>query len=1635
MNFKYFFVLLSFLYIFTYTTMISSSSIFTRFYGDSFIGQAAQMPEFSETQYNQYNINLALKHATQNNFAVLEPCYGISRGFLEQKVRCIKKNIQGNLIFGMDGKTDTNDHSNMILGCITSQGMFVQDFGSSGFVLLPCYQSEEYISDIIQDVSGRYIVAGYGSTGSILRCYESFGDELWIADNGFIGSKVVTLGLQDTRRVLVGHQITPYRAQLAAYNLDDGSVDVTFNSNSHTPGGIDAADFGLHLGILHNVIILQDKIVILYTNYVTGCVDIAFLDSCGSGLITPADAHLDCHSIITDVFSGVGHLSYVYSVIDHALSTMIIAAQSGQRIYCVKYTINSSDISCVFKSTMSLNTDTIVIKKMEYLPDGSMMLCGYNQSSFQPIIFKIQSNGRIDNSFILSNQKFFLADPGILTNQSEHCINFYFDTISEEIIIAGCKQVYDNYILPLIMPLPYNHVQTDTINPITPEYLDTTVSDDSLSFLHVTSMQDWQLIADYIIYAVQSNKDDSLYVVFTNGAEIVIGLLDSSLQPIITYGEKGLSSFESMDSIESVMVDQQNRVTIAGKDRKIDKIVRYDKYGQVEKIIMPSVAQDVVVLAEQQSGTIVGSALLQKQNIMYGYQNTGDTLVSSFGLACHDGYFETSCNGAIKDLVIDQQDAIYGIWQDHQQCIYLGKIMPNGSRFVSDFNYGKPVKTDIIAQGKMHVAINQDQNILVAAQTDQGVSFCLYDGLSGQPLAAIQSLFFIDHCALEKIVATGSDFIGMIVTSDTTLLCRLFGQTGLLDPSIIDVASKIEFSLSDAACHFNNVTLQSDGKIILSGSCNQAPFLMKLYGYSSYGEYYKFPGRACAGKVDTTLLYSSQIKSSIVDGSGGTFNFNSLSQGVFNLDGYAIKRLYKYANGTMLYCADNGINSMIFRLLSNMSLDTLADGGSGFNESQTPGYIILPGCCHVTSLYVNEQGIIFVAGGSTQNWAAIFNHDGTTLSTWSMPMDNGSQEIYQVGQQSFGRYIVAGQNASQGVVYGYTPSGLLDQNFGVNGVYSTGINAPISDFFIDKFDALTVVYALNGSCVIQKISPQALDFTTLDNGTAIDNIIDNQIKIVQDVAGNMIIAAITDAGFVLKKYDDNGNDLSVQPIIINGLDSSPCSFGKLYVTTDNKIGLVGYQIEAGIIILSRLDENFNLDVTFNSGSVLLIENSPMNMVYDATVYLDSRIMIVGGSSLTPNPYLLRIFGDAYVDLVAQSPLQAIACTNDYTLTQSTSTGISCYSMDAGPAQGQQARAVALQGSDIFIALDGQSTANNEHRIFLQKMTQQGTMAHDFGVQGKVEYPHLYQHEYVQDMFLYQDNNNIYKALLAGYVVHNVLDIKNSLLTQYDLTHQSLDEDFGGFSGDFPGYAFGHIQAFFHVTRQSCGRIIASGIDQSGHGVIVGFTSQGRIDKSFGYYGYVYLLTTGICKHFVDDQNRIVIGYYDSDGHIILTRMMQDGKSYDSSFNQAGAIIVSNMLVEQGLHGDFSLACDAQHNIVVAAVVNFGIDIQIDRYTSQGIFDCSYTITSAMLGGTVDLTLNKILVDMQGYVTIIAYDTQVASNIVVPRLLPDFSGLDVTANATNTPGFLKYVITQDTQHVVNDAIISDDGRMILVGSQS
>jgi len=812
-------------------------------------------------------------------------------------------------------------------------------------------------------------------------------------------------------------------------------------------------------------------------------------------------------------------------------------------------------------------------------------------------------------------------------------------------------------------------------------------------------------------------------------------------------------------------------------------------------------------------------------------------------------------------------------------------------------------------------------------------------------------------------------------------------------------------------------------------------------------------GASYDDSVDNTVPYNQGYEDGYPEGYAARIGFTDLTfatsgvlflQDVAGVDsGLGTPRvMYVYDSGDnagkILIAIAYGSDTTLLKLNSDYTADTSFGGGTGA--------IVVPNLLNPTALQVDFDGNILVSAGTTGSGSGQLQRvlaDGSGVDlVFASPLDNG----YVARIQSLTRIVLAGRSSDgQGSLVAINSvDGSVDETFGSDGYYKIPSTSAFSDAVVYSNNHILVAYKdENDNAVVQRVLPEG---STLDDafvfGTSISSVdASTDVKIALDKDDKIIVVARNvDGDFVASRYGVDGAD-DVGPVTITL--SSDSVLEKIVTLSDGSTLILGYDTEiVGYesrlnLIVIRLNSSFVVDETFRTYSSADYSVGDMDKFTAIDVVAGPAVIVVGHDATATAGALTRLISDVTVTKVSQNQsVIAESGTLDATLG---TTGIQFFAQaGSDTASLQVARAIALKSNNNYVvALDGRDPDDSpSSRIFLNLFNTDGQLDTDFGTDGQIQLPTQYDHQYVKDMVVFATPAGIYKAIIAGYAASTTLSLNSSLLMQFDFASASLDNGFGGFYGDASGTVAGHAAQINTVARQSSGRIIAGGEQADGSGLLLGYSSLGHLDKSFGVEGYCFQGITGIYTQVVDSSDNIVIAYDNGSGQVIVARVLADGSSLDGTFNNGG----TPGYVATGISGvtaidQIRLAIDSLGRILVAAVNNAGQDVVIKRYEADGSSVVSQTIAGATDIGTAvtTLTLGQLLIDENGKAIIVgsALDAD-GSWMIIVRTTTGITALDSTFNST---GYIKYQVdVNNTSRQLFDALVHLEGRIIAVGNE-
>jgi uncharacterized delta-60 repeat protein len=1473
-------------------------------------------------------------------------------------------------------------------------------FGSTGVATI---SGKDNISDM-------FVANGTDDDASIFVCGDDAG-AMWAAKISADGATVTQVTVpsvsagttltngyvirQSTNgRVLVGG-VTSTSGVIAAFKSDLSGMDVSFGNGSGT-GYYRTGDAN---PIVDMAVDSYDRIYVARKDANAGSPIIKVQRLFANG--TAVDTSFGSGTITISQTAALQGTT-VRCALDASNDRLVVAVQDGTSTNNVWKIRRYSTVDGAAKGsldTVTITSKVINLRALLIDSDEYIYAVGYNSTDGYGVVARIESTGGntigLDTTFATTGiANLNTGSMTIVSSASLHP--------DRRIRLYGQNGDGSAAYAARVFGDDYNSQVTEEIFRAQDGAIDQTIdaADNANGVALLQDVSGWSALDQ--VYAVHALADGSLLFATCNGTNLVIAKSNADLSPDTSFSTDGLTSAVAFVTVDSMIVDADGKIVVSGTGAAdAQKVVRFTSAGAVDTTFSSSLSctygNQVV---EQKSGRYLVAGYKGSAGSVNAYRSTGVDDIT-YGPAANAGWYATGVDAVVKDIVLDSNDNAYIAYID--TTVKLEKISANGSEKVAAFGSGAAVNTGISGTGVVKLAINSAGNILVAATTSAGVVTRLYNGSTGAAIAPAQLITDTNTPILGDVaVDTDNDFVVAVYTTtsgqESVKVIRLVAADGTVDSSF--GTSGVTATTSDSAAFAYGVSIRPDGKILVGGGdINNDPIVFQVYGDSYIAQTEQFPGKEAAGLLDTTLYPTS-----------GALNLDDRVT-VTGLNGSAVKRMYEYGDGRMLLVCENGSDTILMRLYKDLTIDTT------FNAV---GYLTISGKTTARGLFVDADGQIFVAGGATTSWVRAYTSAGAALSGWVTPTQNLSGGAYEILQQSCERTILAGQNTN-GTLYGYTTSGILDQSFGSAGVVDTGVAFPIADMSIDSTDRILIVHVDgSGNSVLKRVSNDGDSIATLA-GTALTNVSGDKLRVVQDGSGNIVVGAATTTGFKLRAYDSTGADRAGSNLITINTGHNTMHIANLYVTSDDKTVLVGYNTTNNNIIVARINAAFSaLDSTFNGGAVLSTTIGDMNLVYDAVVHTDNRITLGGGASGTADPYLGRVFGDSYVTTVNQFRAEGVAGVIDTTHGTSGTLNYGSVAINFGTSTG---KAIINNGDGgYYLAMDNSSGSK------ITKMTSSNTLDTTFNADG------------------YADNAP------AG-VAAMIMDGSGRLVTVgtdgssagwiYRLdTNGDADTSFG--SSGVTSVASSSANAVVELTL---GRLVVAG--KRTNGCLRAYTDAGELDITFNSLGSTpgeYSLsgnTNGIYALVADEYDQLIVAVLNAAGNAVDLMRFRSSGVLDTSFGTNG--VITGAIANASGDSHVRVAINPAGNIVVAARVtnDGGTTYQIVVKTYDNLVAASgngVVVNSALtISSLITPSLKNMIVDADGYVYLLGGQNGTSGDIWIARLvISGSSAVALDTTGFNPSGMIPGIFTYakqmaDTGHTYSGISIRYDGRLSVLGS--
>ena len=421
-------------------------------YNNQYVYQIAQFPATQE----QGTVDIGFGTTSAETYpGIVSPYVGLYRNSLVQKAETVIELASGNILLGMNGYTNTQSYSSMMLVTLNPSG------GLLSQTVIPNVTPgvDEFITDVLEDGSGNVYLSGYSAEGALLRKYTGLGTLLWNADfvDAGPGYQGLGVGFEGTTRALLFLGGLGNTGQINAYEVSTGTIDPTFNSASDHPGSLQTGDFGLNMGTLHNGIVGKTgNIFVAYKNTSTSNIDVACIfNSAPSVVWTHENIFTAYPSIAADdiriSFNEYGNIVVAASLGTNFLVTVLDATTGFTTpLYSSPLVVPCGGAtSMVLQQVIGISNGAIVLVGYDSAGDGAMIVARVSSTGIVDVTFDSQGTIPGIASLKIGDQiaDFYARVASGITVQSHTGIN------QGNLILAGYEQLFSNSSIPMILRL------------------------------------------------------------------------------------------------------------------------------------------------------------------------------------------------------------------------------------------------------------------------------------------------------------------------------------------------------------------------------------------------------------------------------------------------------------------------------------------------------------------------------------------------------------------------------------------------------------------------------------------------------------------------------------------------------------------------------------------------------------------------------------------------------------------------------------------------------------------------------------------------------------------------------------------------------------------------------------------------------------------------------------------------------------------------------------------------------------------------------------------------------------------------------------------------------------------------------
>lgn len=1028
----------------------------SRLYSTQYATQTAQFPPATD----QGLLDLTFGNATDETYAgVVAPFNGSYQSTLKQKAVGVIEIVNGpvrlgQILVGMNGLTDNtyrsaseNSYSNMMFSWLTSSGE-----PSSTLTLQNLSNSNEYMTNMVEDESGNIYVSGYTSSNTaIMRMYTvtSAGNANIAVSQSGSGWQGVSVSLQEKRSLLsvaesstVGH--------ISGYVL--GSLDNTFGVSGS--GYINPTSYGLNMGPCYSIIVNDAQSI--FTAYVkngTSQVDVVKFLADGSNV----DTGFNTTGIVADLFTA-GSYSVTPSNVRmtfKADGNLIVTATSGTNLLVayLDYTTGALIGSVLVVSVT--NSTSLNLTRVTGVSDGTAVITFWDNSTDDTMYIARVTSARVLDTTGFNSQGSIQTNyqPGILALQiGDKVTNYNSRVVTSALVQSSAGANQGN-----IVTVGYESVTSSDSTPIAIRLYGATgtteVVDYQYGIVDVGTFDTaYNLETSPALQAGSGNVIFSYPIGNANEGQFIVGIDNGNNAALyrvtqstmllnqIFYPLTGDLDPYYLQGVSSISIDDNNNVLIAGHtgtvpwaqviDDNFDLVYRFDMSEFTNLTAVHGIYQQksgryiiaasglnqsstpVGILVAFQDHTINGNSVL-KPDYTFNPLGTGSVIAGS----CSVG-----ATGGLYSIAINDDDTIAVAYANTAtpKKIVLGVFTANGSGYSNlTFNTGSdgaPITTTISADNSAAVQLNIDGsgNIVVGASYNSGgthqVQVARYSaagvldtaGFGSSGIATITNLGDTG-VVLSSLMETDAGRTVLTGYNSTNSHGNLFAarltSAGVLDttwnpdPTSPDTAGVLTYESFDALT-INSSVIAPNGEILSLGSTatdtSGVPILTLIYGNVADTQIIQNPLEAAAGTKDLTIPGSTSGALPLAT-LPTTGSVSGVPQKVYIYNSsLPTPTVNDSPNGAMLIASTTGATVYLTQLNSDLSINTSNFGSSGV-VTLTPNSGTSPTSVTVTDL--------FVANGTNDTDMPIYITGYTTASAVNTPFSvqipsNGSTPTY-----------------------------------------------------------------------------------------------------------------------------------------------------------------------------------------------------------------------------------------------------------------------------------------------------------------------------------------------------------------------------------------------------------------------------------------------------------------------------------------------------------------------------------------------------------------------------------------------------------------------------------------------------------------